>query len=142
MTGAGRVALWVVLGASLLANAVALGLVLRMGALRDLAGGLGSGNGGAIGEGIGGGGGWSDLPAETRSAFRAELVANRTDLGALLLDLRQARTAMFAAAAARPFDRTAVAAAQDRVRAASAALQVRTQALMLEAFEKAAEAAP
>jgi hypothetical protein len=116
----GRVILWLVLGASLLANAVVLGLWLRF---RD-AGGLRLG--------------WSDLPAETRGAIRAELAGNRGALAALVSDLREARAEMFEAASARPYDRAAVVAAQARVRAATDALQAASQALMLNAFDRAA----
>jgi uncharacterized membrane protein len=124
----GRVLLWAVLGISLLANAVVLGLVLRLGAFRDDGAGLRSV--------------WSGVPAETRADFRAGIAANRAELRRLLGDLRQARTEMLAAAAARPYDREAVVIAQGKVRAATEALQVRTQALMLETFDRAAGAAP
>jgi uncharacterized membrane protein len=116
----GRVILWLVLGASLMANAVVLGLWLRF---RDV-GGMQTG--------------WSDLPAETRGHFRAELAANRGELAGLLAELRAARSAMFAAAEARPYDRTAVVAAQTRVREATTALQTASQALMLNALDRAA----
>jgi uncharacterized membrane protein len=128
MTGGWRILFWLVLGASLMANAVALGLLLRLGALRDS----------AMGEGAR----WSDLPAETRSAFRAELSENRGELAGLVAEVGKARSAMFTAATARPYDRAAVETAQARVREASAALQQKAQALMLEAFDKAAEPDP
>ncbi len=130
MTGGWRAMLWIVLGASLLANAVTLGLILRLGALRDAA------------ESAGLGEGWSALPAETRSAFRKDLAESRGDFSAVLQELRQARAAMFAAAAARPFDRAAVETAQANVRTATAALQIKLQGLMLETFSEAAGKAP
>jgi hypothetical protein len=120
----GRVLLWLVLGVSLLANAVVLGLVLRFAAFSDGTGGLRSF--------------WSSIPAETRADIRAGLAANRAELRGLLADLGAARAEMLTAAAARPYDRDAVLAAQAKVRAATDALQVRTQALMLDAFDRAA----
>jgi uncharacterized membrane protein len=123
----GRVLLWLVLGVSLLANAVVLGLVLRFGAFSDGSAGPRSF--------------WSSLASETRAEIRAELTENRAELRGLLADLRAARSEMLAAAAARPYDRAAVIAAQVKVRAATDALQVRTQALMLEAFDRTAGAA-
>ncbi len=124
----GRILIWVLLCASLLANAVVLGLVLRLGSLRDLANG--------------GGNGWAELPPGARSLFMSELRGNRAEMRALVADLGRARAAMFAAAAARPYDRAAVEAAQARVRAASAALQAEAQLLMIKAFDETAADAP
>lgn len=123
----GRVLLWAVLGASLMANAVVLGLVLRFGAFSEEAGLRNT---------------WADVPAETRRFFRAELAENRGALRTLLADLRRARSEMFAAAVARPYDRAAVEAAQAKVRAASAALQIKGQQMLLDAFDRAAGASP
>jgi uncharacterized membrane protein len=123
MTGGWRILFWLVLGASLMANAVALGLLLRLGNLRDSV--------------IGTGERWTDLPAETRTAFRTELAENQAELAVILMRLREARADMFTAASARPFDRAAVEAAQLRVREATAALQEKAHAMMLVAFEKA-----
>lgn len=120
----GRVLLWLVLGLSLFANAVVLGLALRFGLLDDGASGLRSA--------------WGAIPAETRADFRAGLAANRAEIRGLVADLRAARAAMLEAAAARPYDRTAVMAAQARLRVATEALQVTTHRLMLEAFDRAA----
>ena len=128
MNGWGRILFWAILGVSLLANAVVLGLVLRLGNLRDLA--------------SGGSDGWAGLPSETRSVFLSELRANRPDLRALVADLGRARADMFAAAAARPYDRAAVGATQARVRSASSALQIATQLMMLKAFDDTAAKAP
>lgn len=126
MTGWRRWFFWGILFLSLLANAVVLGLALRLGQLRDLANGRSDG--------------WASVPAEVRSSFRASLRNNRTELAALVGDLGRARAAMFAAGAARPYDRAAVEAAQEEVREASTTLQARAQLLMLEAFDEAAGA--
>jgi uncharacterized membrane protein len=123
----GRVLLWVVLGASLMANAVVLGLYLRFGSFNEEAG-LRSG--------------WATLPAETRGFLRDEFAQNRGELRSLLSDLRAARSEMFAAAAARPYDRAAVEAAQAKVRAATTALQIAGQDLMLKAFDRTAGRVP
>jgi uncharacterized membrane protein len=120
-----RVIFWVVVAASLLANAVVLGLFLRFGEMRGLMNG--------------GGGGFADLPPEIRQEFRAVLRDNRGALRASLRELGQARRAMFDAAAARPYDRAAVEAAMERVRVASAALQVAGQEVLLKAFDRAAD---
>ncbi|MCU0826982.1 MAG: periplasmic heavy metal sensor [Tabrizicola sp.] len=126
----GRVLLWVVLGASLLANAVMLGLVLRFGGMGGLAG-FGEG---AMGERSV----WAEVPPETRAAFREGIAENRRELLRLVRELRAARAEMLAAAAARPYDRNAVIAAQEKARAATAELQLKTQALMLRALDRAA----
>jgi uncharacterized membrane protein len=120
-----RVVFWVVIAASLLANAVVLGLFLRFNDLRGVMNG--------------GGGGFADLPPEIRQEFREVLRENRGTLRRSLRELGQARRAMFEAAAARPYDRAAVEAAMARVRAASAALQVAGQEVLLMTFDKAAE---
>ncbi|MGL4235647.1 hypothetical protein [Tabrizicola sp.] len=125
MTGWRRALFWTILCLSLLANAVVLGLLLRLGNLRDVA------NGGSEG--------WTGVPAEARSLFRAELAENRAELLGLLTELGRARAEMFTAAAALPYDRAAVEAAQAKVRAASTALQARSQLLMLDAFDEAAK---
>jgi hypothetical protein len=116
-----------VLCASLLANAVVLGLALRFGVFSDGATSLWSV--------------WSGVPAEMRADFRARVAGNRDVLRKLVNDLRAARVEMLTAAQARPYDRETVIAAQAKVRAATEALQVLTQTLMLEAFDRAAGAA-
>lgn len=118
-----RVLFWLVVGASLLANAVVLGLWLRTSALRDEIGGTA----------------FRDLPRAARIEARRAMVENRTALRAALEDVGDARRAMFAAAGARPYDRAAVEAAMDRVRAATATLQMEGQKVLLQAFDKAAE---
>jgi uncharacterized membrane protein len=125
MNRALRVLFWVVVAASLLANAVVLGLFLRAGEIRGVING--------------GGGGFANLPPEIKQEFRQVLRDNRGTLREPLRELGQARRAMFDAAAARPYDRAAVEAAMGRVRRASADLQVAGQALMLMAFDQAAE---
>lgn len=124
----GQILLWTIFAASLLANAVVLGMALRLGSLRDLA------NGGVDV--------WADLPDGTRKAFVAELRANRRSLAVLVTDLGQARAAAFRAAATRPYDHGAVEAALAKVRAASAALQTEVQMLLLRTFDDVATQAP
>jgi Spy/CpxP family protein refolding chaperone len=119
-----RVLFWLIVCASLLANAVVLGLAWRAGELREIA------NGGTAG--------FADLPQPIRAEFRSVLKENRAALAAPLADLGKARRDMFEAAAARPYDRAAVEAAMARVRAASTTLQVEGQRLLLQAFDQAA----
>jgi uncharacterized membrane protein len=119
-----RVLFWMVVAASLLANAIVLGLVLRFGEMR-----------GAMN---GGGGGFADLPPDIRQEFREVMRDNRGTLRGPMRELGQARRAMFEAARARPYDHAAVVAAMERVRAASAAVQVAGQDLLLQAFDNAA----
>jgi uncharacterized membrane protein len=123
----GRILLWVVLGVSLLANAVVLGLALRFGAFSEDAGWRS---------------GWGTLPAEARGYFRSELAENRSELRTMVSSLREARSEVFAAAAARPYDRAAVEAAQAKVRALTSALQIKGQEMLLDAFDKAAAVGP
>ncbi len=123
-----RVLFWIVVGASLLANAIVLGLVLRFGDMR--------GGGGGAGDAAG----FGRMPPEIRQEFRSVLRENRRTLAAPMRDLGAARRAMFDAALARPYDRAAVEAAMVRVRDASAAVQVAGQALLLMTFDKAAGA--
>lgn len=124
MTKLARALFWVVVCASLLANAVVLGLAWRAGEWREIA------NGGTAG--------FADLPQPIRAEFRAVLRDNREALMSPLADLGDARRAMFEAAAARPYDRARVEAAMTRVREASAALQIEGQKLLLQAFDQAA----
>jgi uncharacterized membrane protein len=119
-----RVIFWVVVAASLLVNAVVLGVFLRAGEMRGIING--------------GGGGFANLPPEVKQEFRAVLRENRGALQGPLRDLGQARRAMFDAAAARPYDRAAVQAAMERVRTASADVQRAGQVLLLQAFDNAA----
>jgi uncharacterized membrane protein len=109
---------------SLLANAVVLGLFLRMGDLRDTLNG--------------GGTGFSGLPRAVRSEVRRALADERAALAAPLARLGAARRGMIEAAAARPYDGAAVEARMAEVRAASAALQAQLQTIMLGAFARAA----
>jgi uncharacterized membrane protein len=125
MKSALRVLFWILVAASLLANAVVLGLVLRFGGIRDALNG--------------GGGGITDLPRAARLEYRQALSENRADLAERVASLGAARRAMFEAAAARPYDPARVEAAMARVREATAALQTEAQTLLLRAFDKAAE---
>ena len=120
----GRVLLWLVLGLSLFANAVVLGLVLRFG---------GFANGDITLRSV-----WNEVPADARAEFRAALAANRGEFRQLVADLRTARSEMLTAAQARPYDPSAVVAAQERVRDATEALQVKVHGLMLRVFDRAA----
>lgn len=124
MTRFWRFFFWALLAGSLLANAVALGLFLRLGGMREAF--------------AGGGGGFQALPAGIRSEFRGGLRERRAELLALLSDLGAARQEMFAAGAARPYDRARVEAAMARVREASAKLQAAGQDLLLQSFDRAA----
>lgn len=118
-----RVLFWIVVGASLLANAVVLGLWLRTSELREEIGGAA----------------FRDLPRAARLEARRAMVENRAALRAALREVGEARRAMYAAAEARPYDRAAVEAAMERVRAATSALQAEGQKALLQAFDKAAE---
>jgi uncharacterized membrane protein len=124
MTKLLRVVFWIIVCGSLLANAVVLGFAWRASELREIA------NGGT--------GGFADLPQDIRAEFRDILRQNRDELLAPLAELGKARREMFAAAAARPYDRAAVEAAMARVRIASTALQMKGQELLLQAFDQAA----
>jgi hypothetical protein len=119
-----RILFWLVVCTSLLANAVVLGLAWRASEWREVL------NGGTSG--------FADLPAPIRAEFRDVLAENRASLVAPLTALGEARREMFAAAAARPYDRVAVEAAMARVREASAALQIEGQRLLLLSFDQAA----
>lgn len=119
-----RVLFWIVVGASLLANAVVLGLWLRGSALRDEIGSTA----------------FRDLPRAVRLEARRALVENRAALRAALQAVGEARRAMYTAAEARPYDRAAVEAAMERVREATSVLQAEGQKVLLQAFDKAAEA--
>lgn len=119
-----RVLFWMVVAASLLANAVVLGLWLRTSAMRDEIGGTA----------------FRDLPRAARLEARRALVENREGLRAAITRLGEARRAMFAAAEARPYDRAAVEAAMLGVRDATDALQAEGQKALLVAFDRAAEA--
>jgi hypothetical protein len=116
-----RALFWIVVGASLLANAVVLAVLLRLAEWRELAGG-----------------GAATLPLDLRAAIRRDLLAERPRWAPLLADLARARAEMAAAATARPYNPAAVEAAQARVRAATAALQEAAQDVMRETFAAAA----
>jgi uncharacterized membrane protein len=117
-----RILLGLLLGASLLANAAVIGVVLRDGDMRG-----------------GRPGGMPDLPPELRSEYRAVLKENRDSLANPVRALRDARHAMMEAALARPYDRPTVITAMDRVRDASIAVQDEGQRLLLMVFDRAAE---
>jgi uncharacterized membrane protein len=125
MNKALRLAFWLIVALSLLANAIVLGLFLRFGELRSALNG--------------GGGGFADLPPEIKQEFRTTLRENRDTLRDPVRALGDARRRLFDTAAARPYDRAAVQAALEDVRVASAALQLAGQDLLLQAFDRAAE---
>jgi uncharacterized membrane protein len=119
MTKVWRLLFWLVVAASLLMNAVVLGLYLRFGNLR-------------------GDSGFGGLPDGMRDELRAALRDHRRDLIRPLAELKSARRAMVEAVAARPFDRATVEAAMTRVREASLSLQQSAQTIMLDAVAEAA----
>lgn len=123
MTAALRVLFWLVVGLSLLANAVVLGLWFRLAPVREAF--------------MGGGSGFRDLPADVRAAYRTVLAEDREALLAHVATLGEARAAMFRAAAARPADRAALEAAMARVREASSALQTTAQGVLVKALDRA-----
>ena len=116
-----RILLGMLLGASLLANAAALGFVLRDGGMRG-----------------GRPGGMPDLPPALRSDYRDVLRENRGSLAGPVRALREARHSLMDVAMARPYDRDAVLAAMARVRDASIAVQDEGQRLLLIVFDRAA----
>lgn len=98
----GRIALIVVLAVSLLGNAVTLGAVLRLHALRaDL---LGPEAAQAL------------YPREMRQVLRDALASHADQLRPELHGIVAARAAVVAAGTARPFDRTALDAAMADLR--------------------------
>jgi uncharacterized membrane protein len=120
MTRVWRALFWLVVGASLLMNAVVLGLFLRHGELRKSF--------------SGGDAGLASLPQDVQADLRAALRDHRQELQGPLAELREARRAMFDAAAVRPIDRPQAEAAMERVREASTALQLAAQMIMLNAL--------
>lgn len=112
--------LYAVLALSLLFNAVALGIWLRVRDAASLDGG------------------WRSLPAETRAEFRAAIRDRGSELRQRLADLSEARAALRAAGEARPYDRAAVEAAMARVRQATTDFQIAAQEVLLRGFDAAA----
>lgn len=123
MKSALRLLFWLVVGLSLLTNAVLLGLWFRLAPLREAMFGQGET--------------FRSLPADLRPDYRAALAASGDDLREKLALLGTARAAMFRAAAARPPDRAAVEAAMAEVRRASTDLQTAAQAVLLRAIDRA-----
>ena len=111
-----RIALRVVLAASLLLNAVALGVVLRAAQLRDEIGFEGAA-----------------LPREVRRAFVALAREDEALLGALR-DLGAARRDLVAVGSARPLDEAALDDALEAVRSRAGAVQAAARAALREAF--------
>lgn len=105
----GRILFVTVFVASLLLNAVTLGVLLRLRAA-----GLGP---------LAGGSAVREMPAELRRDVLGALRQNRDELGALRSELRARRAEMIAAAKAEPVDPARLAATMAEVRAATAALQ-------------------
>lgn len=124
MRQAGRVLFWIVVAASLLANAVVLGLFLALADVRQAL------NGGSAG--------FRDLPPDIRVALRQSVTAERGALQGQLRALGSARRAMVQAAAARPYDPAALEAAMAEVRRASAELQTAAHAVLARAAAQAA----
>ena len=111
-----RIALRVVLAASLLLNAVALGVVLRAAQLRDEIGFEGSG-----------------LPREVRRAFLERAREDEALLGALR-DLGAARRGLVAVGTASPLDEAALDDALEAVRSRAETVQAAARAVLREAF--------
>jgi uncharacterized membrane protein len=118
------VGLRVVFVLSLLMNAAAIGVWMRVHSLRDTL------NGGSSG--------LAGLPREVRSELRGAMRSHRGEFVSALDRLGAARKAMFAAANARPYDAAKVEAAMADVRVATTALQEEGQKLLAEALASAA----
>jgi len=112
-----RIALRVILALSLLLNAVLVGLFLRLNAVRTELG-------------------FSDLPLSRaeRLEFRRTAAAD-PGLRDALATMREARAAMFETLAAEPVDQEATDAAMADVRAATNALQVELQRVLLTVLD-------
>lgn len=124
MTGADfwRYGLRALLAVSLLLNAAALGVVLRVGGIAQELG---------FEE--------TSFPKEVRQTFRDAFQSDDGDPArAALKDVADARRALIAASEIRPFDEDAVKAAMAESRDKGAALVVAGQTLLMEALKKAA----
>lgn len=118
----GRMALIGVLAVSLLGNALSLGALARLRALRtDL---LGPAAERAL------------FPREIRADLREALAGHGATLRPALRDLVAARAAVVATGSARPFDRAATEAAMTEFRARLDQTLAQTQAVMLDALEQ------
>ena len=111
-----RIALRVVLAASLLLNAVALGVVLRAAQMRDEIGFQGAA-----------------LPREVRRAF-LERAREDEALLAALRDLGAARRDLVAVGTSSPLDEAALDDALEAVRSRAEAVQAAARAALREAF--------
>lgn len=78
----------------------------------------------------------TDYPAEVRSEFRRILRENRDRALAAVRELREARSAMAAAANASPFDEAALRSAMTRVRSRTDALQALIQDFLVDALKE------
>ncbi|MEL6479055.1 MAG: periplasmic heavy metal sensor [Pseudomonadota bacterium] len=110
---------------SLLANAVLIGVGVRLS------------NAGLIGNGIGAS--ISEIPRETRRAYIRGMRAKRADLRALAQELGAHRRTMAAALAADPPDPEALSAAMAEVRAATTRLQTAAHEAILDIHAQSAE---
>jgi hypothetical protein len=81
----------------------------------------------------------ADYPAEFRTAFRREAIAERREIRTALAALREARAAQHRALTAVPYDRGAVDAAQRDVRARVGALTEVLQGVLRESVESLPE---
>lgn len=77
----------------------------------------------------------ADYPAEFRTAFRREAIADRREIRSALTALRDARAAQHRALTAVPYDRAAVDAAQREVRARVGALTEVLQGVLRASVE-------
>jgi uncharacterized membrane protein len=120
----GRIALVVALVLSLVGNALALGAWLRYRTVRaDLLGPEAAS---------------ARLPDDLRQELRAALRADARGTMILLRDVVRARAAIVAAVEARPYDRTAAAAAMTDFRAAVDALLAEVQLVFLDRLDRRA----
>jgi hypothetical protein len=120
----GQMALIGVLAVSLLGNALSLGALARLRALRaDL---LGPAAQSAV------------FPRDIRADLRAALAAHGATLRPALHDLVAARAAVVATGSAQPFDRSATEAAMAEFRTRLDRTLDQTQAVMLDALDQRA----
>lgn len=121
----GRIALVAVLGLSLFGNALTLGALLRLDALRhDLLGP-------AAAE--------ARYPLQTARALRRALIAHEDDLRPLFHATAEARARVVAAAAARPFDRRRVEAEMTTLRGTLDGLVRGIQAVVIDELQARAQ---
>lgn len=117
--------MWLLLAISLLLNAVAVGIFLRLNSFRSTL------NGDS--------GGLRAMNDDLTTAVVMSIRSHKEDFDTSLNRLGKARREMFDAAAARPYDQARVEAAMEEVRAATTALQLQGQMVLLEEFNRNAQ---